>query len=134
MASAVLFDRQPLARTVRWRIVANVLSIGFVVRKCFQCSAAAWCRDRLAGAEELSGVGERPFRPVLPLDPDRAVQAQPGPPPSYSAPAAQGHELAGLRRQLTPAGCDLSCQLPITPGGWRRKAREGVLHGEKTPF
>src|SRR3954467_9367418 len=33
MASAVLFDRQPLARTVRWRIVANVLSIGFVVRK-----------------------------------------------------------------------------------------------------
>ena len=39
MASAVLFDRQPFARTVRWRIVANVLSIGFVVRKCFQCSA-----------------------------------------------------------------------------------------------
>src|SRR3954470_4471407 len=38
-ASAVLFDRQPLARTVRCRIVANVLSIGFVVRKCFQCSA-----------------------------------------------------------------------------------------------
>jgi len=21
--------------------------------------------------------------------------------------------------------CDLSCQMPITPGGWRRKAREG---------
>ena len=39
MASAVLFDRQPFERTVRWRIVANVLSIGFVVRKCFQCSA-----------------------------------------------------------------------------------------------
>src|SRR3954470_20520292 len=39
MASAVLFDRQPFARTVRWRIVAEVLSIGFVVRKCFQCSA-----------------------------------------------------------------------------------------------
>src|SRR3954453_17795691 len=64
---------------------------------------AAWCRDRLVGAEELSSVGERPFRPVLPLDADRAVQAQPGPPPSYSATAAQGHELAGLRRQLTAA-------------------------------
>src|SRR3954470_6522476 len=29
-ASAVLFDRQPFERTVRWRIVANVLSIGFL--------------------------------------------------------------------------------------------------------
>src|SRR5690242_13674244 len=63
----------------------------------------AWCRDRLVGAEELSGVGERPFRPVLPVDPERAVQAQPGPPSPYSAPAAHGHELAGLRRQLTAA-------------------------------
>src|SRR3954468_21019527 len=35
------------------------------------------------------------------------------------------HELGRLRRQLTAARCDLSCQLPITPGGWRRKAREG---------
>jgi hypothetical protein len=30
MASAVLFERQPLDRTVRCRTVANVLSIGFV--------------------------------------------------------------------------------------------------------
>src|SRR4051812_25862414 len=30
----------------------------------------------------------------------------------------------GLAR-LMLAWCDLSCQLPITPGGWRRKAREG---------
>jgi len=35
MASAVRFDRQPFDRTVRWRTVANVLSMGFVVRKCF---------------------------------------------------------------------------------------------------
>src|SRR4051795_1228958 len=41
--------------------------------------ASAWCRDRLVGAEELSGVGERPFRPVLPVDPERALQAQPAP-------------------------------------------------------
>src|SRR3954470_18271714 len=27
--------------------------------------------------------------------------------------------------QFRQALCDLSCQLPITPGGWRRKAREG---------
>src|ERR1700730_14859817 len=39
MASAVLFDRQPFDRTVRCRTVAKVLSMGFVVRKCFQCSA-----------------------------------------------------------------------------------------------
>lgn len=30
MASAVLFERQPFDRIVRWRTVANVLSIGFV--------------------------------------------------------------------------------------------------------
>ena len=35
----VLFERQPLDRTVLCRTVANVLSIGFVVRRCFQCSA-----------------------------------------------------------------------------------------------
>ena len=63
----------------------------------------AWCRDQLVGAEELSGVGERPFRPVLPVDPDRALQAQPGPPSPYSATAAQGHKLAGLRCQPAPA-------------------------------
>jgi hypothetical protein len=39
IASAVLFERQPFDRIVRCRTVANVLSIGFVLRKCFQCSA-----------------------------------------------------------------------------------------------
>src|SRR6266536_3624445 len=39
MASAVLFERHPLERTVRWRTVANELSMTFVVRRCFQCSA-----------------------------------------------------------------------------------------------
>src|SRR6266516_4551637 len=39
MASAVLFDRHPLERTVRWRIVANELSMTLVVRRCFQYSA-----------------------------------------------------------------------------------------------
>ena len=39
LGSAVLFDRQPFDRTVRCRTVAKVLSMGFVVRKCFQCSA-----------------------------------------------------------------------------------------------
>src|SRR6202045_4583079 len=39
MASAVLFERHPLERTVRWRTVANELSMGLVVRRCFQCSA-----------------------------------------------------------------------------------------------
>jgi hypothetical protein len=35
MASAVRFERHPFDRTVRWRTVAKVLSMGFVVRKCF---------------------------------------------------------------------------------------------------
>src|SRR3982750_2883967 len=61
---------------------------------------AAWCTDRLAGAEELGGVGERPF---LALDAHRALQAQPAPSSSYSTTAAHGHELAGLRRQPAPA-------------------------------
>src|SRR3954447_18164504 len=65
-----------------------------------EADAAAWCTDRLAGAEELGGVGERPF---LALGAHRAVQAQPGPPPPHPSTAAQGHELAGLRRQLTAA-------------------------------
>ena len=39
IASAVLFDRQPFDRMVRCRTVAKVLSMGLLVRKCFQCSA-----------------------------------------------------------------------------------------------
>jgi hypothetical protein len=39
MASAVWRDRQPLVLAVRSRTVANVLSIGFELRTCFQCSA-----------------------------------------------------------------------------------------------
>src|SRR5262249_43555233 len=39
IAIAVPFERHPLERTVRCRTVANVLSMGLVVRKCFQCSA-----------------------------------------------------------------------------------------------
>jgi len=35
----VLFERHPLERTVRWRMVANELSMTLVVRRCFQCSA-----------------------------------------------------------------------------------------------
>src|SRR6267378_501982 len=39
MSLAVLTDRAPLVRTVRWRTVANTLSIGFDVRRWSQCSA-----------------------------------------------------------------------------------------------
>ena len=41
IASAVLLDRHPFDRTVRWRTVAKALSIGLVVRRCFQCSAGS---------------------------------------------------------------------------------------------
>lgn len=39
MARKVERDRQLRVRLVRWRTVANVDSIGFVVRTCCQCSA-----------------------------------------------------------------------------------------------
>ena len=39
IASAVIRLRHPLVFTVLSRTVAKVLSIGFVVRICFQCSA-----------------------------------------------------------------------------------------------
>ena len=39
MSLAVLGDSDPLVRTVRCRTVANTLSIGFDVRRWFQCSA-----------------------------------------------------------------------------------------------
>jgi len=35
MAIAVRFERHPLERTVRCRTVAKVLSMGLVVRRCF---------------------------------------------------------------------------------------------------
>jgi len=47
MASGVLFDRQPFDRIVRCRTVAKVLSMGFVVRRCFRCSAGkSWNASR----------------------------------------------------------------------------------------
>src|SRR4051794_15844648 len=39
IASVVSRDRQPFVLSVRSRTVAKVLSIGFVVLTCFQCSA-----------------------------------------------------------------------------------------------
>src|SRR3954464_222020 len=38
------------------------------------------------------------------MDAHRAFQAEPRPPPPHSQAEAQGHELAGLRRQPSPAG------------------------------
>ncbi len=39
IARPVFRLRERLVRWVLWRTVANVLSIGLVVRMCFQCSA-----------------------------------------------------------------------------------------------
>jgi hypothetical protein len=37
MVIAVACDMQPFVWIVRWRTVANTLSIGFVVRMCCHC-------------------------------------------------------------------------------------------------
>src|SRR5664279_4083564 len=47
IASAVLLDRHPFDRIVRWRTVAKVLSMGLVVRRCFQCSAGKSYQQRV---------------------------------------------------------------------------------------
>ena len=39
IANAVQWDKHPLLRTVRWRTVANTLSMGLVVCWCSLCSA-----------------------------------------------------------------------------------------------
>jgi len=55
--------------------------------------ALAWCMDRaVGGAEALGDVGDRPPQTS---DAHLAFQAEPGPPSSHPAAAAQGDELAG---------------------------------------
>src|SRR5712672_1274567 len=57
IASAVLFERQPFERIVRCRTVAKVLSIGFEVLRCFQCSAGkiVECEQGLAILRQALG-------------------------------------------------------------------------------
>src|SRR5437764_14255756 len=56
IASAVLFERQPFERIVRCRTVAKVLSIGFEVLRCFQCSAEiVECEQGLAILRQALG-------------------------------------------------------------------------------
>jgi hypothetical protein len=58
MASAVLFDRQRFDRIVLCRTVAKVLSMGFVVRKCFQCSAGKRHQGGTASSNPACSSGE----------------------------------------------------------------------------
>src|SRR5918994_5849896 len=60
IASAVLLDRQPFDRIVRWRTVAKVLSMGLVVRRCFQAVGRLLVFGRVAldeGVERQLGCG-----------------------------------------------------------------------------
>src|SRR5215212_7778734 len=80
----------------------------------FACVLQAWfrighswvtrgpcCMDPAGGAAGRAGVAGRPLtcRP----DAQRALQAEPGPPPPYSPAEAQGNELARVRRWPPPA-------------------------------
>src|SRR4051812_29359637 len=57
--------------------------------------------DPAGGAAGRAGVARRPL--TCPPDAQRALQAEPGPPPPYSPAEAQGSELARVRRQPAPA-------------------------------
>src|SRR3954453_18872960 len=57
--------------------------------------------DPAGGAAGRAGVAGRPL--TCPSDAQRALQAEPGPPPPYSPAEAQANELARVRRQPPPA-------------------------------
>src|SRR5262249_59212201 len=71
MASAVLFERHPLERTVRWRTVANELSMTLVVRRCFQISCC-WLFGSLFRTLAVLCTQQRWPRVVLP---ENSIQA-----------------------------------------------------------
>src|SRR5438067_10104551 len=54
MASAVLLERHPLERTVRWRIVANELSMTLVVRRC----SPVLGREVVEGKQRIAILGQ----------------------------------------------------------------------------
>jgi len=63
-----LFERHPFERTVRWRTVANVLSIGFVVRRCFVLGReVVEGKQRFAILRQALHTGNLPERGVLPV-------------------------------------------------------------------
>ncbi len=61
-----MFERHPFERTVRWRTVANVLSIGFVVRRCFVLGReVVEGKQRFAILRQALYTGNLPERGVL---------------------------------------------------------------------
>src|SRR3954449_7761996 len=54
---------RPQATTIPRQVVpfSSRYGAGTIVISTAERRLSAWCRDRLAGAEELSGVGERPL-------------------------------------------------------------------------
>ncbi len=61
-----MFERHPFERTVRWRTVANVLSIGFVVRRCFVLGReVVEGKQRFAILRQALHTGNLPERGVL---------------------------------------------------------------------
>ena len=61
-----MFERYPFERTVRWRTVANVLSIGFVVRRCFVLGReVVEGKQRFAILRQALHTGNLPKRGVL---------------------------------------------------------------------
>ena len=126
MASAVLFERQPLDRTVLCRTVANVLSIGFVVRRWLpmlggEVVEGEKCLTVLHQA--LDGL----FVPDAVGFDDRiecSLGGLPGPPPSRCSAMRTWPLLAGSSEKATSP--------KRTP---RRKQREGSAdpHPRRTP-
>src|SRR5215213_2846441 len=66
--------------------------------------AALWrcCMDPAGGAAGRAGVAGRPLTCLS--DAQRALQAEPGPPPPYSPAEAQGNELARVQRRSRQRG------------------------------
>ena len=100
MASAVLLERHPLERTVRWRTVANELSMGLVVRRCSRCNLQ---RHLLLVAKPPRGYSAD-GRPIL-----TKISAN-GPPPSPMCPGrTQDPRVLGP----DPAPATTTCEPPV---------------------
>src|SRR5258705_6593867 len=68
MASAVLLERQPFERMVRWRTVANVLSIGFLITPI--CPLFRRERLILLSSSTVCGGGDGAQRGAVPEGPE----------------------------------------------------------------
>ena len=138
VASAVLLDRQPFDRMVRWRTVAKMLSMGLVVRRCFHAQPGSRrtpvaCPDPCPGSRPPSHISACSSRRRRRTPARRRPWFRPSRSPATRVwPSAAGsrrlgdhirglvHPAALLARFGRPAGGLPEAECAIGDGGPRR--------------